>query len=105
MSRNGAYQAAIMDDESVAVGPDDPTAARLVADQDFRDTVIRTLWEIGGSACAGDLANELPEPIPASRLIPVLDSLVETGALKRRPEFPDCRSSDHLYQTVYSLAR
>lgn len=78
----------------------------LIRDQSLRDDVVRTLWRIGGSACAGDLANELSEPMSASDLIPVLDDLAKHDVLRKQTDtqgdtsYPAC-----LYRTTYRLAR
>ena len=72
----------------------------LIHDQALRDDVVRTLWRIGGTACAGDLANEIPTPMSACLLIPVLDDLSEHGVLRKETD-----SSSDAWDSTYRLAR
>ncbi len=78
---------------------------RRLQDQAFRDDVVRSLWRIGGAACAGDLANELSQPVNAVELLPVLDRMAEEGPLRREPPDADPGDRESIYQTVYRIAR
>lgn len=94
------------DNDQTWAGPLPEAGRHLIHDQALRDDVVRTLWRIGGTACAGDLANELPAPMSAALLIPVLDDLSEHGVLRKETD-PSASNDprDCIYRTVYRLAR
>lgn len=59
-----------------------------------------------GCACAPDLAGQIGAGIRADDLIPVLESLVESGVLRHKEQEPDDdREYKGKYQVVYELAK
>ena len=66
-----------------------------------RRAIILTLIRKGGRACAADIANDLPQPIAASKLVPVVEALVDEGVIERVPE-ESGRKYDET-QTLYAL--
>lgn len=93
------------EDSRSSLEADAQEVRRRIGDQAFRDQVVRALWRVGGTACAGDLANELPEPVPAHELLPVLDAMVEEGPLRKKPQDADPAHEDSIYGTIYRIAR
>ena len=68
---------------------DDP--ASLVHNQEVRDLLATTLWQIGGYACAGDVATSLGSFTP-DEIKPILDDMVEAGSIEY--EDPDFSAYD-----------
>jgi len=66
-----------------------------------RRAIILTLIRKGGRACAADIANDLPQPIAASKLVPVVEALADEGVIERVSE-DSGRKYDET-QTVYAL--
>jgi hypothetical protein len=66
-----------------------------------RREIILALMRKGGRACAADIANDLPQPIAASKLVPVVEALADEGVIERVSEDSD-RTYDET-QTVYAL--
>lgn len=67
-----------------------------------REDVIRGLLRKGGRACAADLANDLPCPVPASAVVRVVEQLADEGVVRRINE-DQGRQYQAPYQTVYEL--
>lgn len=66
-----------------------------------RRAIITSLIRKGGRACAADIANDLPQPIAASKLVPVVEALADEGVIERVSE-DSGRKYDET-QTVYAL--
>ncbi|HUP61544.1 MAG TPA: hypothetical protein VNA69_14115 [Thermoanaerobaculia bacterium] len=66
-----------------------------------RRAIILTLIRKGGRACAADIANELPQPIAVSELVPVVEALADEGVIERVSE-DSGRKYDET-QTLYAL--
>jgi len=72
-----------------------------IIDSEDRRAIILTLIRKGGRACAADIANDLPQPIAASKLVPVVEALADEGVIERISE-DSGRNYDET-QTVYAL--
>lgn len=73
----------------------------VLTDTVDRRAVILTLMRKGGRACAADIANDLPHPIAASKLVPVVEALADEGVIER-VSGDSGREYDET-QTVYAL--
>lgn len=72
-----------------------------IAESVERHAIILTLIRKGGRACAADIANDLPQPIAASKLVPIVEALADEGVIERVSE-DSGRKYDET-QTVYAL--
>jgi hypothetical protein len=72
-------------------------------ERQMKDKIVREIVQLG-CACATDLAGQIGGGTKPSDLIGPLDSLVDSGILRRKKDKDDPREYGE-YQTVYELAR